>query len=468
MISRTDLNHRLIDAEYAVRGAIVLRAQQLEEQGRKIIYCNIGNPQALRQAPLSFNRQLLSLLEFPALLEDPAAAARFPEDIKSRVRAIRQKYPEGIGAYSQSVGVPFIRQAVADFIAKRDGIPASKEQIILTDGASKGVQAVILALLKQKNDGFMIPIPQYPLYSATLTLFGGAQVGYYLDESSKWQLREDLLEEAFRGAVAKGIRPVCMVVINPGNPTGGVLTRDNIEMVIRFAARRGLSLLADEVYQENIYDPSMAFYSFAKVMHEMSVTDISLFSVHSVSKGFLGECGHRGGYLECRNLPAEVMAQFVKLQSISLCANLPGQFSTYAMVAPPQEGDESYAQYRKEKEEILGSLRRKAEMLGRGINGIDGLSVDIPQGAMYAFVRLELPREEGDSVDILHKRESDYCLALLERTGICVVPGAGFGQPPGTLHFRTTFLPPESEMEGLVDKLRDFHREYTRTVQPVH
>ncbi len=468
MINRTDLNFRLLDAEYAVRGPIVLRAQQLEEQGKKIIYCNIGNPQALRQPPLSFNRQLLSLLEFPALLDDPRTAALYPEDIKSRVRAIRQKYPEGIGAYSQSVGVPFIRQAVADFIARRDTIPASKDQIILTDGASKGVQAVVLALLKEKNTGFMIPIPQYPLYSATLTLFGGEQIGYYLDESAKWQLREDLLEQALVEAVAKGIRPVCLVVINPGNPTGGVLSRENISMIVRFAARYDLSILADEVYQENIYDPTAKFFSFAKVMHEMNDSRTTLFSVHSVSKGFLGECGHRGGYLECRNVPADVMAQFVKLQSISLCANLAGQFSTYAMVSPPVPGDESHNQYLKEKGDILESLKRKADMLGRGINGIEGLSVDVPQGAMYAFVRLDLPRDAGDSIETLHKREFEYCLALLEKTGICVVPGAGFGQTPGTLHFRTTFLPPESEMEALVDKLRDFHQEYTRTMQPVH
>jgi aspartate/methionine/tyrosine aminotransferase len=279
---------------------------------------------------------------------------------------------------------------------RRDGIPAMKEHIILTDGASKGVQAVILALLKQSHDGFMIPIPQYPLYSATLTLFGGRQVGYYLDEENKWQLREDLLAEAFASSQRNGVHPVCIVVINPGNPTGGVLDAENIRMIIRFAKRHGLSILADEVYQENIYDPSAKFFSFARVMHEMGEKEISLFSVHSVSKGFLGECGHRGGYLECRNLPEDVMAQFVKLQSISLCSNLPGQFSTYAMVAPPVPGDESYPQYQLEKEDILGSLRRKAGLLGNGLNGIEGLSVDIPQGAMYAFVRLELPREPAD------------------------------------------------------------------------
>ncbi|MEO8167995.1 MAG: aminotransferase class I/II, partial [bacterium] len=141
MISLSDLNKNLLRAEYAVRGPIVIRAQQLEEQGRKIIYCNIGNPQALKQQPLSFIRQTLSLLEYPALLESPEALRLYPKDLIERARMILQLHPSGTGAYSQSAGIPFIRKAVAEFISKRDGIPASRDHVILTDGASKGVQA---------------------------------------------------------------------------------------------------------------------------------------------------------------------------------------------------------------------------------------------------------------------------------------------------------------------------------------
>lgn len=470
MISRNDLNPKLLRAEYAVRGPIVLRAQELEAAGRKIIYCNIGNPQALRQRPLTFSRQLLSLLEYPALIDREEAARLYPADVRTRARSILEKLPEGLGAYSQSTGVPFIRQAVADFIHRRDDIPVRKEQIILTDGASKGVQAVILALLRQSADTFLIPIPQYPLYSATLTLQGGGQAGYYLDEGSGWQLREELLTESIERSRKNNHNPVCLVVINPGNPTGSVLTRDTITMVIRFARKHRLAILADEVYQENIYDPARPFHSFAKVMHELTETETPLFSVHSVSKGFLGECGHRGGYLECRNIPEEVMAEFVKLQSIALCSNLPGQISTYAMVAPPAEGEESFPLYQKEKQAILDSLRRKAVLLGEGVNAIDGLSAEVPPGAMYAFVRLELPpvtdlASSPDREKELRDLEFEYCLKLLEETGICVVPGSGFGQAAGTLHFRTTFLPPEEEMEELVGKLRTFHEGYRRTMK---
>lgn len=469
MIRRELLNDRLLEAEYAVRGPIVTRAQELEEQGRKIIYCNIGNPQALKQKPLTFIRQVISLVEYPELLHAPGLTTLYPGDVVEKARLILRHHPYGTGAYTQSPGIPFIRRAVADFIHRRDGIPTSKDRIILTDGASKGAQAAILALLKTPRDGFMIPIPQYPLYSASLSLFGGYAIGYYIDEANRWQLNEEILAASLAKAKRSGINPVALVVINPGNPTGAVLTYENIRMIIGFAKRHNLSLVADEVYQENVYAAGCTFHSFARVMHDLEEANISLLSLHSVSKGFLGECGHRGGYVEFRNIPEDVMAEFVKLQSINLCANTVGQIATYLMVSPPEPGDESYQTYAREKEDILHSLKAKAEILGKGINTIRGMSVDIPQGAMYAFVKFELP-SPGD-VDVKKmspeeqlqeaaKRDSEYCMALLEETGICVVPGSGFGQLPGTLHFRTTFLPPKEEIEEFVTKLKSFHERY--------
>ncbi len=471
MLTIGTMNPRALEAEYAVRGPIVIRAQQLEEQGRKIVYCNIGNPQAFAQRPVSFLRQLLSLLEHPDLLQRPGVLREYPADVVERARAFLRRHPPGTGAYTQSAGIPFIREAVAEFIRTRDGIPARREQVMLTDGASKGVHLVLTALLRGPSDGIMIPIPQYPLYSATISLLGGRQVGYFLDESMGWQLSEKALMASFRSAVEAGVRPVGLVVINPGNPTGAVLTEETIRMVIGFARRHGLALIADEVYQENIYAEGVRFHSFARVMHAMGEADVSLFSLHSVSKGFLGECGHRGGYLEIRHVPEDVLAQFVKLQSIQLCANVPGQIAVYVMVAPPKPGEESYPLFAQEREAIVGDLRRKAEILGKGINAIPGMSLVPPAGAMYGFVRIELPPEPGvdsaamppaDRQAYEAARDTAYCLALLEETGICVVPGSGFGQQPGSLHFRTTFLPPLEDIERLVERLKAFHQNYIR------
>jgi len=474
MINIKNINARLIESQYAVRGKIVLRAQELEEKGKKIIYCNIGNPQALKQKPMTYIRQVLSLLEYPELMNKPEAEKIFPRDLIERAKYILEKNPTGTGAYTQSAGITFIRQAIADFVQKRDGIPSDKDKIILTDGASKGVQSVLTLLLKNENDGVMIPIPQYPLYSATLTLYGGKIVGYYLDEGNSWQLNEKILIESIEKAKKEGINPVAIAVINPGNPTGAVLSLDNIKMIIKFAKKYNLSILADEVYQENVYLKGLKFYSFAKALYDLNEKDITLFSFHSVSKGFLGECGHRGGYFEIRNIPEDVFEQIIKLQSVSLCSNVDGQIVTYLMVNPPQPGDESYELYEKEKNGILDELKFKSNLLGVELNKIEGMSTEVPQGAMYAYVKFELPHKKGvdpnemneeDRLKYEAKRDSDYCMALLEETGICVVPGSGFGQMPGTLHFRTTILPPRNEMEDLIRLIKDFHLNYVKKLK---
>jgi len=230
-----------------------------------------------------------------------------------------------------------------------------------------------------------------------------------------------------------------------------VLDRENVEMIIDFARSHDLSILTDEVYQEDVYIDGFAFYSFARVMAEMSVADVSLFSFHSCSKGFIGECGHRGGYMEIRNVPGEVVEQIAKLQSISLCSNLPGQVVTYCMVNPPVEGSPSYELYVSERDHIMSELRTRAALLAQGLNGIPGIHCTRIAGAMYAFPRLELPAGRSDD---------EYCLELLESSGLCVVPGSGFGQMPGTHHFRTTILPETAQIMEFVEKLGAFHASY--------
>ena len=468
---RLNLNPNLLKTNYAVRGEIVKRAYELEKEGKKIIYCNIGNPQALKQKPLTYVRQLIAAVEYPHLLDDPQTRKSFPKDIINKAKYILMENPHGLGAYTQSEGMSFIRKSVASFIERRDGIKSDPTRIILTDGASKGIQSVMLMLCEDRKSGFMIPIPQYPLYSATITLYGATQINYYLDEEKHWELNERELEKSIKDAVKKGINPKAIVVINPGNPTGSVLSKENIKMIINFARRHRIAILADEVYQDNIYTQSHKFHSFASVMEEMKIRDVMLFSFHSTSKGFLGECGHRGGYLEARNVPQEVYNELVKLQSIGLCANTVGQIVTYAMVEPPRPDDESYELYQKEKNTILNDLKKKAEILGEEINKIKGMSLKAPYGAMYAFVKIELPPEKGintknmtpqEILEYESKRDFHYCLNLLEETGICVVPGSGFGQKPHTYHFRITFLPPVDEIKEVVKKLKEFHIRYLK------
>lgn len=451
MIGIKNISSRVLEAKYAVRGPIVRRAQELQKHGREIVWCNIGNPQALKQKPLTYIRQTLSLVEYPDLLNDRHVDEIFPRDVIERARFITTHNKHGLGAYTVSPGFEFVRDAVSRFIAKRDGITASAEDIYLTDGASQGVQFVLSMLIANPNDGIMIPVPQYPLYSALISLLGGRQVNYFLDEGSDWQLSHAALEQSIKDAKERGVNIKALVVINPGNPTGAVLDHENIKMIIEFAREHGLSIIADEVYQENVYSDEKRFISFARVMHELGIEDVSLFSLHSASKGYLGECGHRAGYLEVRNIPSDVQDELLKLRSIGLCSNAVGQIITYLMVSPPEKGDESYELFTKERSGILSSLKRKAHMLSKGLNSIDGIECRTPSGAMYVFPKIDLPSGKTDS---------DYCSALLEATGICVVPGSGFGQLPGTWHFRATFLPPEGQIEHVVEKIGEFHQDY--------
>jgi aspartate/methionine/tyrosine aminotransferase len=445
-----DISEEVLNTKYAVRGPIVARAQELERQGREIIYCNIGNPQALQQRPLTWVRQVLALCEYPELL-DVLPQGKIPSDAADTARRVIANSQHGLGAYTDSKGMRFVREAVARFIEERDQISADPEHIYLTDGASKGVQSVLRLLIAAPTDGILIPIPQYPLYSATITLLGGRQVPYFLDEGSGWKLKREVLEQSLQQARQQGTRVRAIAVINPGNPTGSVLDEKNIGMIVDFAREHGLAILADEVYQENIYLPGDRFVSFARVLQQRKIADVSLFSFHSCSKGLLGECGHRGGYFECRNVPAEVLDEITKLQSISLCANTVGQIVTYLMVHPPRPGDPSYQLYKQECTGIFNALRERAKILTDGLNKVPGIECQVVAGAMYAFPRVMLP---------VGKSDEDYCLALLEKTGVCIVPGTGFGQAPGTAHFRTTILPPLEKIEFVVQRIAEFHRSY--------
>ena len=452
MLRPEEIARAVRETEYAVRGPIVARAQELERQGREVVYCNIGNPQSLGQRPLTFLRQVLALVEYPDLLEK-APAGLFPPDAIETARQVLRASQHGLGAYTDSKGYRFVREAVADFIRRRDGIESDPEAIYLTDGASKGAQSVLRLLVSDERDGILIPIPQYPLYSASITLLGGTQVPYHLEERAEWRLSRETLERAHAEATARGVRVRAIVVINPGNPTGAVLEEANVEAVLDFAAARGLSVLADEVYQDNVYLPGDRFVSFASVLERRRMRDVSLFSFHSVSKGFLGECGHRGGYVECRNVPAGVLDEMTKLQSVSLCANSVGQIVTFLLVRPPRPGDPSHETWEREKRQVLEALRRKAEIVERGLNGVEGIRCNRVAGAMYAFPQIRLPPGVTDA---------DWCLALLEETGICVVPGSGFGQDAGTWHFRTTILPPMDRIEAVVRRIAEFHEKFTR------
>ncbi|KAB0395633.1 hypothetical protein E2I00_019499 [Balaenoptera physalus] len=282
----------------------------------------------------------------------------------------------------------------------------------------------------------MIPIPQYPLYSAVISELDAIQVNYYLDEDNCWALNVNELRRAVREA-KEHCDPKVLCIINPGNPTGQVQSRKCIEDVIHFAWEEKLFLLADEcggcsvqcggcsvqcgrcsvqcgrrqqwwteswVYQDNVYSPDCRFHSFKKVLYEMGPEysgNVELASFHSTSKGYMGEY---------------------------------------------------------EKESVLGNLAKKAKLTEDLFNQVPGIHCNPLQGAMYAFPRIFIPAKAMEAAQA-HKMAPDmfYCMKLLEEMGICVVPGSGFGQREGTYHFRMTILPPVEKLKTVLQKVKDFH-----------
>ncbi|KAK1381504.1 Alanine transaminase [Heracleum sosnowskyi] len=458
------LNENVKKAQYAVRGELYLRASELQMQGKKIIFTNVGNPHALGQKPLTFPRQVVALCQAPFLLDDPSVALVFPADAIARAKYYLSLTSGGLGAYSDSRGLPGIRKEVAEFIERRDGYPSDPELIYLTDGASKGVMQILQTIIRGQSDGILVPVPQYPLYSAAISLFGGSLVPYYLEETANWGLDIQNLRQSVGEARARGITVRAMVIINPGNPTGQCLSEANLKEILLFCNQENLVLLGDEVYQQNVYQDERPFISARKVLMDMGPPvskQVQLVSFHTVSKGYWGECGQRGGYLEMTNIPPQTVDEIYKVASISLSPNVPGQIFLGVMVNPPKPADISYDQFIRESKAILGSLRKRAHIMTDGFNSCRNVVCNFTEGAMYSFPQIRLPPKAVEAAKTAGKvPDVFYCLKLLEATGISTVPGSGFGQKEGVFHLRTTILPAEEEMPGIMASFKKFNDQF--------
>lgn len=473
LLNINDVNLNVQNAKYAVRGSIPMRAEQLQSQldkdpsslpFDKIINANIGNPQQLQQKPLTFYRQVLSILQNPDILLTSNAKLYKPDVIR-RAKRILTDIGSSVGAYSSSQGVFGIRKTVAEFITKRDeGELAYPEDIFLTAGASAAVSHILSVFCKGQETGVLIPIPQYPLYTATISLNNSHALPYYLDEQSGWSTNTTKIESLVQDSIARGIKPNVLVVINPGNPTGAVLSRQSIRDIFEIAAKHGILVIADEVYQENIFGENIKFHSMKKVLRELQsdhpglFDNVQLASLHSVSKGVSGECGQRGGYMELIGFTQEIRQIILKLASISLCPVVTGQALIDLMVSPPQKGDESYSTDHAERQHIHNQLKKRSTRLWQTFNNLEGVKCEKPQGAMYLFPQLILPKKAiTAALDQDMSPDEFYCTELLENTGICTVPGTGFGQVEGTYHLRTTFLAPGNKWLQSWEK---FHKEF--------
>ena len=479
----SNMDDKIVAAKYAVRGTVVQRAAELKRalaDGEalpfdELILCNIGNPHAVKQQPITFYRQVAAAMYMPELASDPqklVASGLFPADVVERAQEyLKATGGSGVGSYTDSIGLQLVREQVAEFIQARDGFPADPGSITLTTGASEGVKRWIGALIAGERDGVMIPRPQYPLYSAALTMSGGIAVYYDLDEAKGWTTSWQELERAFQEAASAGTCVRALAMINPGNPVGAVLEEDGVALLVCFAASKGLVILADEVYQVNVYSPGKAFHSCKKVLRKLQAQQLmappeagdasavldqaQLVSFHSTSKGLIGECGQRGGFMEMVGFSEATLAQFKKVAATSLSSNTIGQIFVGLMVKGPAPDSPSRCLFDCEQQTILDGLKRRALAASDALNKMPGISCQPIEGAMYAFPCIQLPaamKEEGAGADEM------WCISLMEATGIVCVPGSGFGQKPGTFHARLTILPPDDMFDSMLLKMAEFQK----------
>ena len=402
-----NINQHVRSAQYAVRGELAVRAEAYRARLKKsqgpptppsdseseaplpfdtVISANIGNPQQLDQKPITFFRQVLSLLEYPPLLENPSVLTehlKYESDVIERAKWLLSEV-RSVGAYSQSQGAPGIRKSVADFIGRRDGHPSDPDSIFLSAGASSGVNTLLNVICSKPETGILVPIPQYPLYTATLSVLNARCVPYYLDESQAWGTDISAIRTAYDKAKAEGTDVRAIVVINPGNPTGASLSKDDVKAVLDLAAEEKLVVMGDEVYQTNVFIGE--FTSFKKRLRDLQkgfpggkYDNVELASLNSISKGMVGECGHRGGYFELIGFDPEVAAQIYKFISIMLCPPVIGQCLVEMQSNPPREGDPSYPLYKTEYESTRQGLKDRATALYEAFKQMEGVECQEPQ-----------------------------------------------------------------------------------------
>lgn len=377
---------------YAVRDIVIL-ANEVAKKGKKMLYLNIGDP---------------NIFDFQT-----------PGHI---VEATYQAMRDNMNGYSPSSGIKEALGAIEGQACDK-GIENILD-IFITTGVSEAIDICFTALVNH-GENVLTPTPGYPLYSAILHKLGARLNPYYLDEKNEWQPNLEDIASKIDGNT-RGI-----VLINPNNPTGSVCTEQTMRGIIRLALENNLVVFADEIYDKLLLD-NQRHISIASLNRDVSVITFNGLSKAYVVPGFRlgwavvsGRTEVLGDYVEAIN----------KLLRARLCANHPEQHA----IKPALEGDQSHL------DQMRAKLARRRDMTVEMLNSSAGISCVKPRGAFYAFPRLEI---QGS--------DTSFVRELIEETGVVVVPGSGFGQEPGTQHFRVVFLPPEEVLEEAYTKISQF------------
>jgi alanine-synthesizing transaminase len=385
---------RSLNVRYAVRD-ILLVAEQAKQAGKELLYLNIGDP---------------NKFDF----------ATPPHIVEAITKALR----DNRNWYAPSEGISEALQAIRRQ-AERQGI-GSVQDVFVGSGASECIELALSALVDE-GDNVMTPSPGYPLYTAVLGKLGCPENPYFLDEANGWQPDiEDIASKI-------NDRTRAIVLINPNNPTGSVCERRTLERLLELAARHNVVVFADEIYDKLVLDGR----------HHISIASLSsevpVLTFNGLSKAYLGP-GLRIGWAIMsgpgRRL-GDLREAIHKFLRARLCANSPIQFA----IAPALDGDQGHLT------EVRAKMGRRRDLTVRMLNAIPGVSCVSPAAAFYAFPSLNVGEPD-----------ETFIPRLIRETGVVVVPGSGFGQRPGTSHFRAVYLPPEDVLDRAYRAIGDFIR----------
>ncbi len=387
---------RMENVRYAIRDLAVL-ADEVARQGHKILPLNIGDP-------LKFD------------------FATPPHMIAAVEKAMR----DGHNGYAPSLGIEEALVAIRND-AERHGFQ-NIQSVFVTAGVSEAVEMCLTALVNPGDD-VLAPSPEYPLYSAVLAKLESPPNPYFLDEDRGW---EPDVEEMARKITP---RTRAIVVINPNNPTGAVYTRQKLEAIAELARRHNLVILADEIYDKLVLDDDCRHISLATVAPDLPIITFSGLSKPYLAPGWrvgwgiaTGEAAVIKPYLEAVH----------KLLRARLCSNHPTQYA----IKPALKGPQTHVP------EMNAKLRRRRDLTVQWANSTPRVSCVAPKGTFYAYPKLEIPDDD-----------LDFVKDLLVKKHVLVVHGSGFGQKPGTKHFRIVYLPEEAILERAYRSIADFMRE---------
>ncbi len=394
---------KLANVCYDIRGPVLAAAKKMEEEGHRVIKLNIGNP-----LPFGFEA---------------------PEEIV--VDVIRNM--RDASGYTDSLGLFAPRKAIMHYCQEKGIKGVTVEDIYLGNGVSELIVMAMQGLLNN-GDEVLIPAPDYPLWTAAVSLSGGKPVHYVCDEAAEWY--PDL--DDIRSKVNSNTKAI--VVINPNNPTGALYPREILEGILQIAREHGLIVFADEIYDKVLYDGN-THISLASL-----ADDVLCITMNGLSKNYRA-CGYRAGWMVVsgdKRHAKDYIEGLTMLASMRLCANVPGQMAIQTALGGYQSINDLIAP--------SGRLTRQRDLAWKMLTDIPGVTCVKPKGALYLFPKL-------DPKMYPIKDDEQFMLELLKAEKVLLVQGSGFNWPK-TDHFRVVFLPHEDDLTEAIGRVAHFLEGY--------